>query len=500
MAPMCTSDIPTALYSAAQVREIDRRAIAPHNIAGAVLMQRAGERAFEVLRARFPRARRVVVVCGPGNNGGDGFVVARLAHEAGLAPIVLALGDPARAGADAAAMRAQCESTGIPVRPFAAALLSDVDVVVDALLGTGLERVVQGEWRAAIVAINESSAPVLAIDIPSGLQADTGAVMGAAVRADVALSYIGLKLGLFTGAGPEHVGEILFDDLGVPSAAYGGIAPLAQRLTESDVRGLIRRRARDAHKGSFGHVLVVGGAPGMSGAARLCAEAAVRSGAGLVTVATHPDHAAVVNVSRPELLVQAVRTAKDLSPLIGRATVLALGPGLSQTPWAGALYRSALASKLPLVIDADGLNLLARKPIRRNDWVLTPHPGEAARLLKTTTAVIQQNRLDAARKIVQRYGGVCVLKGAGTLIAADDTAWLCDRGNPGMASGGMGDVLTGMIAALRAQGLSALDAARLGVWLHASAGDDVAVREGETGLLANDLIGVIRRELNRLIA
>jgi len=490
-------DLPSPLYSANQVRELDRRAIEVHRVPGAELMLRAGKAAFRALRVRFPRARRIAVVCGPGNNGGDGYVVARLAKASGLEPLVLTVGAPREAG-DAAQMRGRCLAAGVNAQPFAGAQLTASDIIVDALLGTGLQRAVEGEWRAAIEAINASNRPVIAIDIPSGLNADTGAAMGAAVRADVTVSFIGLKAGLFTGDGPEHAGEILFDDLDVPPGLYNDIVPLARRLCAAALRGIVPRRARNAHKGRFGHVLVIGGGKGMSGAARMCGEAALRVGAGLVTIATHPDHAAALNAARPELLVHGVHSARELKPLIERATVVALGPGLSQDFWAAGLWRAALSHDLPLIVDADGLNLLAAaKAIRKKEWILTPHPGEAARLLKTTTDVIQRDRFAAVKNLVQRFGGVCVLKGAGTLIATSEDLWLCDRGNPGMASGGTGDVLTGVIAGLRAQAVSALDAARLGVWLHAAAGDDAAL-QGQAGLLASDLYPPIRSRLNRL--
>ena len=493
----CGMNSEAHLYSAAQVRELDRRAI-ESGIAAAELMARAGAAAFRILRARFPRARRVAVLCGPGNNGGDGFVVARLARQAGLAVSLFTVGDNTRATAEATGARSAAIEAGVAPTAFTDNALAHTDVIVDALLGIGIDRPLTGTWRTAVEAINASGKPVLAIDIPSGLNADTGAVLGAAVRADVTSSYIGLKAGLFTGAGREQAGEILFDDLGAPASIYSHVAPVARRLTQDDLRGLVTRRARDAHKGSFGHVLVAGGGQGMPGAARLCGEAAYRAGAGLVTLATHPAHAAVVNAPRPELLAFGVRTAKDFKPLLARANVIALGPGLSQTPWAKAIFQGAAKSKLPLVVDADALNLLARKPFKRRDWILTPHPGEAARLLKTTTAKIQQDRFAAVRALTQRYGGVCVLKGSGTLVSDGEATWLCDRGNPGMASAGSGDVLTGIIAALYAQGLSALDAARLGVWLHASAGDRAASAHGEIGLLAGDLIAHVSTELNRI--
>jgi NAD(P)H-hydrate epimerase len=493
--------LPEALYSGVQVRELDRRAIEHHAIPGAALMQRAGEAAFTLLRTRWPRARRLAVLCGPGNNGGDGYVIARMCREAGLDPFVLYLGPPTEQPGDAAAARAACLAAGVPAREFETALLNDSDVIVDALLGIGIERTVTGAWRRAIEAINHAGVPVLAVDIPSGLHADTGAVLGVAVHAHATISFIGLKAGLFTGAGREHAGEIFFDTLDVPAAIYADTQPIARRITRESLHGLLKSRARDAHKGDAGRVLVIGGGRGMPGAARLAGAAAYRAGAGLVTLATHPVHAAYANAPCPELIAVGVKLAKVLRPLLERADVVALGPGLGQEPWSRALFAAALKTRQPLVIDADGLNLLARKPARRADWILTPHPGEAARLLGSTPAKIQHDRFAAARAIATRYGGVCVLKGSGTLIATaiDPVTALCDRGNPGMASGGMGDILTGVIAALRAQGLSSIDAARLGVWLHASAGD-AAAQSGEIGLLASDLLPHLRAQIQRLLA
>jgi NAD(P)H-hydrate epimerase len=492
--------IADTLYSAAQVRELERRALEGHGISGSALMARAGAGAFRVLRARFPRAKRIAVVCGSGNNGGDGYVIARLAKSAGLDVFVLALNNGARVPADANAARGEAEAAGVPIQPFSAESFRDADVIVDALFGTGVDRPLRDAHRAVVDTINAERKSVLAVDVPSGLHADTGAAMGAAVCAAVTVTFVGLKAGLFTGAGREHAGEILFDDLDLPASLYNGLNPLARKLSESSVAELIPPRSRDAHKGDSGHVLVVGGAQGMAGAARLCAEAAYRSGSGLTTVATHPNHAAGLNAGRPELLVHGVRAAAALKPLLASCTVIALGPGLGRASWSKALFRAALAAKKPTVVDADALNLLAGTTLKRGDWVLTPHPGEAARLLKTTTSDIQKNRPAAARALVKRYGGVCVLKGSGTLVATanDDSLRLCDRGNPGMASGGMGDVLAGVIAALLAQGLRASDAAELGVWLHASAGDAAAAQEGELGLLAGDLFPYLRSELRRL--
>jgi len=498
--------LPEALYRAADTRAADQRAASEHGLAGGVLMERAGSAAFALLRERFPRARRVVVVCGPGNNGGDGYVLARLAKEAGLAVTVLspantagALAHPTNASSvsDAATARDAWHKAGGTVQPFAVAPLQTCDVIVDALFGTGLERPLEGDWRAAIEAMNASGRPVFAIDIPSGLHADSGRVLGDAVRAALTLSFIGLKAGLFTGLGREHSGLILFDALGVPGAVFAGVAPLARRITQRNLHGLLKPRARHAHKGDAGRVLVVGGQPGMPGAVRLSGEAAYCAGAGLVVLATHPEHAALISAARPELIAYGVNDAPAIQPLLAGAHALAVGPGLGQSAWGRALWQAVLSMDKPLVVDADALNLLATQPSSRADWVLTPHPGEAARLLGVSVADIQSDRFVAARAIAQRYGGVCVLKGSGTLIASiqDQPLWLCDRGNPGLASGGTGDVLTGTIAALLAQGLAPLEAARLGVWAHASAGDQLAAN-GERGILASDLLQPLRTILN----
>lgn len=494
-------NLPEPLYFAEQSRALDRIAIERHGIAGYTLMQRAGQAAFELLRSRWPRVQRIAVVCGPGNNGGDGYVIARLAREAGMEAMVLALGDRARLQGDALQAREALEASGVRVAPFGPERLADADVIVDALFGTGLERTVRDTWREAIDTINTTAAvPVLAVDIPSGLHADSGRVLGVAVRAQATITFIGLKAGLFTGHGRDYCGEIVFADLGVPAEIYAGVTLAARRITPGVLADLLPRRARSAHKGALGHVAVIGGDEGMPGAARLAGAAAYRAGAGLVTVLTHPAHAAQINSGCPELLVQAVSDARALRAAVQRADVLAIGPGLGQAPWGRELLAAALESSLPKVVDADALNLLAVEPLKRDDWVLTPHPGEAARLLGITTAQVQDQRFDALQALVQRLGGVCVLKGSGTLIghSGEAQAWLCDAGNPGMASGGMGDILTGVVAALMGQGLTAPDAARLGVWVHAVAGDDAARQGGEIGLMASDLMLFVRSRLNEL--
>ncbi|MDS4041802.1 MAG: NAD(P)H-hydrate dehydratase [Candidatus Competibacter sp.] len=491
-------ELPFELYRAAQVRELDRIAIEERGIPGYTLMNRAGEAAFKLLRQRWPDASRIAVVCGGGNNAGDGYVVARLARRTGLDVKVLTLFNPDELRGDAlTAWRDAC-TAGVATTIFTADGLAEAELLVDAILGTGLEREVSGTWRGAIEAMNARPADILALDIPSGLHADTGAILGAAIEAAATVTFIGLKQGLFTGQGPACCGEISFADLGAPPDIYPAIHPACWRYAGEDLPAVLPRRRRSAHKGHFGHVLVIGGELGLAGAARLAGEAAARCGAGLVSVATRAAHAGMQAAARPELMFQGIENPGDLAPLFERATVVAIGPGLGRGDWGRDMLRAALASDKPLVVDADGLNLLAAEPPYRDRWILTPHPGEAARLLKMTPAEVEADRFTAVEDLALRFGGVAVLKGAGSLIASktDGQVALCAAGNPGMASGGMGDVLTGVIAALAAQGLSLFAAAKAGVYLHGRAGDLAAQSGGERGLLATDLLPFLRQLVN----
>lgn len=490
------TSLPFALYRANQVRELDRIAIEDMGIPGICLMERAGSTAFSLLQQRWSKARRVIVVSGLGNNGGDGYVVARLAYLAGYDVTVLQLGDTSRLQGEALAAYEAMTDVGLFPQMFAEKKLSIVDVIVDALIGTGLDREVSGQWRQVIEAINRSRSPVLSLDIPSGLHADTGTVMGVAVKADATVSFIGLKQGLFTGEGPEFTGQVYFDDLQIPSATYKHVKSMVGRIDYHEVKSVLTRRSRIAHKGSYGHALVIGGAPGMLGAVCMAAEAAARAGAGKVSVATHPSHAALVSLHRPEIMSHGVETTEALMPLVDQADVIAIGPGLGQSIWARALLDAVKDLQKPVVADADALNLMAQTPFRFPESVITPHPGEAARLLEMSTAYIQSDRFAAVKSLQLRFGGVCVLKGAGTLIADEDgKISVCTDGNPGMATGGMGDVLTGVIVSLLAQGFTINEAARIGTCLHAHAADKAA-ESGERGLLATDLFSWLRYYAN----
>jgi len=485
-------NLPIKLYRAAQVRELDRIAIQERGIPGFELMSRAGHAVFQCLKKYWPDARTVAVFCGSGNNAGDGYIIAELALAAGLKVCVYAVSDPEKLNGDALAAYQKYSAADGTVMLFQAGQAVKGDVLVDALLGTGLDRPITGLYAEAIQAINAHPAPVIAVDIPSGLNADTGNVMGCAVKADCTVTFIGLKQGSFTGQAAEYYGEIHYAQLAVPDDVYAGVEATATRV----IKTRLPRRNRYAHKGNCGHVLIVGGDLGYSGAARLAGEAALRVGAGLVSVATRTEHSGLMNLNRPELMCHGVETSGQLAALLAKADVVVVGPGLGQSAWSKILFNAAINAGKPMVIDADGLNLLAKAPTAKPAWILTPHPGEAARLLNCSTADIQQDRFAAVLSIQANYGGVAILKGAGTLIASEQQLAVSSTGNPGMASGGMGDVLSGVIAGLLAQGLSLQDAAQQGVYNHGLAADLAAEKDGERGLLASDLMPYLRRLAN----
>ncbi|MCK9621707.1 MAG: NAD(P)H-hydrate dehydratase [Methylobacter sp.] len=486
-------NLPIKLYRAAQVRELDRIAIQERGIPGFELMSRAGHEVFQRLKKQWPHARSVAVFCGSGNNAGDGYIIARLALDTGLKVCVYAVSEPEKLNGDAAllAYRKYSEAHGTVV-PFQNEQTINADVLVDALLGTGLDRPVTGLYAEAIQVINAHPAPVVAVDIPSGLNADTGNAMGCAVNAICTVTFIGLKQGLFTGQAAEYCGEIYYAQLGVPDDVFAGLEATATRV----VKVPLPRRHRYAHKGNCGHVLIVGGELGYSGAAIMAGEAALRVGSGLVSIATRAEHAGLLNLNRPELMCHGVETPEQLSALLDKVDAVVVGPGLRQTDWAKALFHAAISAGKPTVVDADGLNLLAAAPTAKPYWIVTPHPGEAARLLNCATAAIQHDRFAAALSLQANYGGVAVLKGAGTLIASERQLAVSNTGNPGMASGGMGDVLSGVIAGLLAQGLSLRVAAQQGVYLHGLAADLAAEKDGERGLLASDLMPYLRQLVN----
>jgi NAD(P)H-hydrate epimerase len=488
--------LPVKVWSVAPIRALEAAAIAA-GVPGYALMQRAGTAALQTLRVRWPEARKVAVVCGTGNNGGDGLVLARLARQAGLAVDVHLIGDTTALHSEAREAFDALRAAGLEAHAFVPALLRDADVVVDALLGIGVRAPLRPDWRAAIDAMNDCGRPVFAIDIPSGLEPDTGESLPA-VRATATLAFIGIKAGMVMGEGPAHCGEVEFDALGI--APPPEMQPLLERITAESITAALTKRARHSHKSMFGRVLVVGGGVGMPGAVRLAAEAALRVGAGLVHVASLPEHLVTIVGARPELMFYAIRAPEDLAAMVQAADVIAIGPGLGRGVWAEEVLTAVFAATTPeqkLVVDADALNIIGSGigPQHADHWILTPHPGEAARLLGRTTQSIQGARLQALHDLYATRGGVVVLKGAGTLVGcAGAVPRLCEFGNPGMAVPGMGDVLTGAIAGILAQGAAPFDAACAGVLIHALAGDRCA-RGGTRGILAGEVCGELRNVL-----
>ncbi|OGO91105.1 MAG: bifunctional ADP-dependent (S)-NAD(P)H-hydrate dehydratase/NAD(P)H-hydrate epimerase [Coxiella sp. RIFCSPHIGHO2_12_FULL_42_15] len=486
----------TLLYDSRQIRKIEQWVIA----AGTEeyqLMERAGRFVFSILQQRWPDAQKIIFCTGKGNNAGDAYVAARLAHEHGLPVVIYAVTPCDQLKGSSAKAALACRKAGVSIIDYHPELSFDSDVLVDALFGIGLNGVLEEPYVSLINLINDQNIDILAIDVPSGLNADTGCIEGAAIDADVTVTFIGYKPGLVTLKGPSRCGEVILNTLDVPMEILNKIEPIAEFTEWERIQKVFPRRMRDAHKGDYGHVLVIGGDYGMGGAVRMAAEGALRVGAGLVSVATRPEHVPVVSSSRPEIMCHQVGEPCELIPLLEKVSVIVIGPGLGRTAWAEGLMQLVLEAPHPKLLDADALNLLSQRPSYSDRWVLTPHPGESARLLHCSCQELQLDRFDSLRELQKKYGGVVVLKGAGTLVKGKaDRIKVCRAGNPGMATGGMGDILSGIIGGLMAQGLDLLTAAEIGVYVHARAGDLAVAEGGERGLLATDVLAYLRPLVN----
>jgi len=500
--------LPEALYTAQQVREMDRIAIEDYGVNGFELMQKAARFTFHVLLKKWPQSKHICVICGSGNNAGDGYIIAALAKKRGLTTTLLSLSDPEKLMGDAQLAYHYAQEQGVIHQPFSAqhwaTQSSHKDlVIVDALLGTGLNTEVRGHYKEAIELCNQGNAPVLAVDIPSGLSADTGQAMGIAIEAECTATFIGLKLGMLTGSGRRYCGRLYFDELDIAPNIIEQVPSIARRLDLETLLPQLKPRLADSHKGRCGHVLLIGGDHGYGGAIIMAAEAAARSGAGLVSVATQAEHCSALLARQPEIMVKSVSNIAELSSLLKKASVLVVGPGLGQSAWSQQMLVTALKSNIPTILDADALNLIALHsdwlPQNRQHLVMTPHPGEAARLLERSSTEIQSDRMIAVKNLQKKWGSAIILKGSGSLIAhLDQTIRICPYGNPGMATGGMGDVLSGILGGLIAQGIDKAYALELGVCLHAAAADIAADKYGQRGLLASDIMPHARQLLNGL--
>lgn len=511
------------LVTSEQMRRLDARTIAL-GTPSIDLMERAGRGVAEALhRGHGPACKRgVLVVAGAGNNGGDGFVIARVLASKGHRVQVALLGRPDRLKGDAKTNFERwrrrrgrvVELADEEGRQRFHTALAACGVVVDCVFGTGLARPVEGAAADLVEAVNARPAKrgrratVAAVDLPSGLDGDRGEPLGVAIRADVTFTLGATKLGLVLPCARPWVGVLEQVEIGLAKEAFDDEAPLAEASTPDVVRALLPARDETGHKGSHGHVLLVAGASGTSGAAVLAGRAALRGGAGLATVACPADVARIVAASQPELMTSVIErfsAAEWADRLVGKKA-LAVGPGLGTSREASRTVRWLVTrAALPMVVDADGLNVLADHldTVRRAQApvVLTPHPGEMARLCGATTADVQRDRRRCALELAQRTGAIVVLKGSGTLVAAPDGRLGVNRsGGPILGTAGTGDVLAGFVGSLLAQGLDAFDAARLGVHLHGRAGDRLAERLGSAGLLARELadeLPLAREELRR---
>ncbi|MFT4836302.1 MAG: hydroxyethylthiazole kinase-like uncharacterized protein yjeF [Psychromonas sp.] len=490
------TSLPHSLYRAQQIKEFEGVAAELAGFTLYDLMKYAGKACYQVFKACFPNARKVLVFTGCGNNGGDGYIFAAMAKNAGLNVQLCQVGDPANFSNDAQRAKKTWQKGQGKIETIEQANLTSADVIVDALLGTGLSGSLRSEFNSLIAKINQADKPVLSVDIPSGLNADSGAVNSVAIKAQATVTFVGLKQGLFTGAAVDHCGQLYFSGLGISEQFADLAISDSTRVSYQDLTYLLKKRCRSSHKGQFGKTLIIGGNIGMPGAVRLAAESALRSGSGLVKVLTRFDNQTAVIAERPELMLQFFSENSAPQDLFGDwPTALVIGPGLGFDDWAQGLFARGISAELNCVVDADALTLLARKPANKDNWILTPHPGEASKLLGASVAEIEMDRFSAVRRLQAIYGGIVILKGAGTLICDGNRIFVANVGNPGMASGGMGDVLSGIIGGLLAQGLNSLDAARLAVCIHGDAAD-LAAQQGERGLLASDLFSYIRKLVN----
>jgi NAD(P)H-hydrate epimerase len=486
--------IPHSIWHADDLRHAEKEAADSLGITLYELMQRAGEAAINVTRTAYPESSHWLILCGHGNNGGDGYVVARLAVAAGIHVTLLALESDKPLPEEASAAREAWLNAGGVIHATDIVWPEEIDVIIDGLLGTGLRSAPRDPVATLIARANAHSAPVVALDIPSGLMAQTGTTPGAVIQAAHTVAFISLKPGLLTGKARDVTGTLHHNALGLESWLAGQETHVS-RVDASLLAQWLPPRRPTSHKGDHGRLVIIGGDHGTAGAIRMTGEAALRCGAGLVRVLTRIENSAPIITARPELMVHEL-TPQSLEESLEWADVVVIGPGLGQQAWGKQALQKVENFRKPMLWDADALNLLAINPDKRHNRILTPHPGEAARLLNCSVAEIESDRLLSARRLVKRYGGVAVLKGAGTVVASDEALGIVDAGNAGMASGGMGDVLSGIIGALLGQKLPLYDAACAGCVAHGVAADKLAARYGTRGMLATDLFCTLRRVVN----
>ncbi len=483
-----------ALFNARTVREIDQLATGKGDIPGAELMRRAGQAAFTELLENFGRPECIHVFCGSGNNGGDGYIIASLAANEHIQVQVYELGNLKAMSAETKQAKQMCLDAKVECKPFTINCNLPEGIIVDSLMGTGFDGDLRENFADAIEHINSSLLPVLSVDIPSGLSSDTGSVKDIVVNADVTITFVGVKQGLFTGRGPAVTGDVIYDSLDIPETIIHEKLPSAELMDLEELIDYIPKFEADVHKNQRGHCMVIGGDHGTGGASLMASQACLKIGAGLASHATRPEHVPASLARQPEVMAFGVVSGQALEPLLARPTVLVVGPGLGRSSWSEQMLQKAMATKLPMVIDADALNIIADGRVvtdfENRLWVMTPHPGEAARLLGVTVADIQSDRFAAVRDLQEKYNAVVLLKGAGTIISSPPGRPLrvCPYGNPAMSTAGMGDLLGGIIGGLIAQGMDLQTATELGCCMHSFAADKAAEGLGPRGLVATDIL------------
>lgn len=496
-------ELPLECYRVEQIRQIEQTA-QKNGITSAQMILRAATAAFSHLEQVFPLVETVAIFCGPGNNGADGLTLARLCAQHGLDVTVFLIAEHSQYTGPLKTAISTLKKAEVPVKVWKSGTNFKADLIVDAMVGIGLTGPLREPLVKIVSELNEYNCAKMAMDISTGIHADTAEVIGVAFQADITVTFIGLKLGLLTGLARNYVGRIFVDDLDLDETWILSVEPCAMRTRLLDVQMAIPRRLNAIHKGELGHVLVIGGDFGMPGSVRMAGEAALRCGAGLVSIATRPEHIAAITSSRPELMCYGIHNENDLAPLLERATIVIIGPGLTDNAWSEALvdytFKAVSTLDIPIVIDAGALIFVPKQHHSFPRAIFTPHPGEMARLLGTDVSSVNKDRLSAARECQAKWGGVVVLKGAGTITVTDDLfPEICTAGNPGMATAGMGDVLNGVIAGLLAQGFAPFVAAFGAVMLHAESADMAEHESGECGMLATDLLPYLRQLMNPFV-
>lgn len=488
--------LPNVFFSAQQVRTGEYQAAQDKGLPMFTLMERAGQAVFTLALAQYPGANHWLICCGGGNNGGDGYIVAGLARSMGIDVTLWQIGEPAKLKGDAKIAYEHWVELGGEVSQPEEYIPEEADLIIDGILGTGLSGTVRQNIVFLIEQINQCDLPVISIDVPSGLCANKGAVLGDCVIANHTVTFIGVKQGLVTGQARDYVGHLHFAGLGVNDAFNFHQTPTLYAIEDDLRKQWLPRRKRTAHKGSHGKALLVGGNEGMGGAMILASRACCKCGTGLTAAMLHGNNVPALLATAPEVMSADWAASDLLKQRMRWCDVVAIGPGLGREGVAQYLYDQIADLDMPKVMDADALYFLARDEQYDDKRIMTPHSGEAARMLEMSVADVEADRFKAVKDLQRRYGGVVVLKGAGTLVYDGLQTYVCLDGNPGMATGGMGDVLTGVITAMMAQGLSLSMSARLGVLIHSKAADQNAQLKGERGLLASDLMPHLRELVN----